>query len=151
MEEKTSKQRRLQKIKRSKHDVVVDYGDQLVYCITPEPGNYIKKVTVDRKLQGSVDSLTFEDVKKNHIVTVRFESEEKSGYRKNHSVTNRQIFFNDDDDQSEQQTFHESPVTKMTIPVNPKQSLCLLQKVKRFKPMTALVLSNIKGSGQPAP
>ena len=106
---KDLKAEKASKDKKSKHDVVVDYGDQLVYCITPEPGNYIKKVTVDRKLQGSVDSLTFEDVKKNHTVTVRFESEEKSGYRKNHSVTNRQIFFNDDDDQSEQQTFHESP------------------------------------------
>jgi hypothetical protein len=85
------------KVNKTKHETKIDYGDQLVYRITPEPGSYIEKVVVDGKSQGSVEALTVADVKRNHSVKVKFESETKTGFHNNVKLVKRQIFLRDDD------------------------------------------------------
>ena len=95
------------KNKKSKHESEIDYGNQIVYNITPEPGNYIKKVSIDRKSQGSVDSFSFTDVKRNHTVVVRFEPEERVHSRNGQEIIKRQIIIEDDDDYGEQQALND--------------------------------------------
>ena len=123
------------KVKKSKHETNVDYGNQLVYSITPEPGNYIKKVVVDGKSQGSVEALTFADVKRNHNVKVRFESETKLGSHEKFRLIKHQIFLQDNDEQDEQQTLNdlpdddddddpsEPPTISLSLPSKSKESL----------------------------
>ena len=65
------------KIKRSKQAITVSYGSQLVYHINPEPEHYIKKIIVNGKPIEAVDTLTFANIKRNHRVRVRFESQAK--------------------------------------------------------------------------
>ncbi|NMC93700.1 MAG: hypothetical protein GYA68_04215, partial [Syntrophorhabdus sp.] len=65
------------KIKRSKEAITVSYGSQLVYHINPEPEHYIKKIIVNGKPIEAVDTLTFANIKRNHRVRVRFESQAK--------------------------------------------------------------------------
>ena len=115
------------KDKKSKHESEIDYGNQIVYTITPEPGNYIKNVSVDRKSQGSVDSLTLTDVKRNHTVVVRFEPEEGVHSRNGHLIKS-QIILEDDDDSGEQQALtdlledsEKSPTTNINRFVSVRQ------------------------------
>jgi hypothetical protein len=115
------------KNKKSKHESEIDYGNQIVYNITPEPGNYIKKVSIDRKSQGLVDSLTFTDVKRNHTVVVRFEPEE-GVHSRNGQLIKSQIILEDDDDSGEQQALtdlledsEKSPTTNINRFVSVRQ------------------------------
>ncbi len=64
-----------EKIKKSKHEATIDYGDQVTFAITPEPGNNIKKVVMDNRSLGNLDRLTIADIKRNHTVKVSFEAE----------------------------------------------------------------------------
>ena len=95
------------KVNQSKHETNVDYGDQLVFNIMPESGNYIKKIVVDGKTHGSVESLTFTDVKRNHRVKVKFESEEKSKLNKKFRLIRHQIFLRDNDGPDEQHALND--------------------------------------------
>ena len=106
---KTTNDKKVKQIKRSKHEAKVDYGNQLVYSITPEPGSYIKKVVVDGKSQGSVEELTFADIKRNHKVKVIFESETKIGSYENSKLVKRQILLQDNDEQDELHTLDDLP------------------------------------------
>ena len=102
------KEKKVTKINRSKHNTSIDYGDELAYSITPEPGSYIKKVSVDGKSLGSVEALNFADIKRNHNVVIRFESEEKTTSNKKIEIIKRQLVLHDDDDLGEQQALDES-------------------------------------------
>ena len=106
---KTTNDKKVKQIKRSKHEAKVDYGNQLVYSIMPEPGSYIKKVVVDGKSQGSVEALTFADIKRNHKVKVIFESETKIGSYENSKLVKRQILLQDNDEQDELHTLYDLP------------------------------------------
>jgi hypothetical protein len=106
---KTTNDKKVKQIKRSKHEAKVDYGNQLVYSIMPEPGSYIKKVVVDGKSQGSVEALTFADIKRNHKVKVIFESETKTGSYENSKLVKRQILLQDNDEQDELHTLYDLP------------------------------------------
>jgi hypothetical protein len=97
------------KVKKSKHETNVDYGDQLVFNITPEPGNYIKKIVVDGKSHGSVEALTMTDVKRNHKVKVRFESETKRSSHEKLRLIKHKIFLQDTDEQDEQHALNDLP------------------------------------------
>jgi hypothetical protein len=98
------KVRNVAKAKRSKHETKVDYGDQLLYNITPEAGNYVKRVVVDGKSQGSVNALTFYDVKRNHTVKVRFASETQLSKNTQFETRKHQIFFRDEEERDGLQT-----------------------------------------------
>ena len=75
------------KVKRSKHEAMINYGDELVYSITPEPGNYITQVMLDGKPIESTEKLTLAEVKRNHSMKVKFASETKSAaYKKSSHV-----------------------------------------------------------------
>ena len=97
------------KVKKSKYETNVDYGDQLVFNITPEPGNYIKKIVVDGKSHGSVEALTMTDVKRNHKVKVRFESETKLNSHERFRLIKHKIFLRDTDEQDEQHALDDLP------------------------------------------
>jgi hypothetical protein len=97
------------KVKKSKHETNVDYGDQLVFNITPEPGNYIKKIVVDGKSHGSVEALTMTDVKRNHKVRVRFESETKLNSHEKLRLIRHKVFLQDTDEQDEQHALNDLP------------------------------------------
>jgi hypothetical protein len=92
-EEKKGK--KVVKVKKAKHNTEIEYGDQLVYRIIPEPGNYIKNVAIDGKSQGSVESLTFADIKRNHNVKVKFETETESNLTKKIQLVKHQVFLQD--------------------------------------------------------
>ena len=94
-------------VNQSKHENNIDYGDQILYTFVPESGNYIKNVTVDGKIHGPVESLTFTDIKRNHRVKVKFESEEKSKLNKNVQLVRHQIFLRDNDGPDEQQNLND--------------------------------------------
>ena len=94
-------------VNQSKHENNIDYGDQILYTFVPESGNYIKNVTVDGKIHGPVESLTFTDIKRNHRVKVKFESEEKSKLNKNVQLVRHQIFLRDKDGPDEQQNLND--------------------------------------------
>jgi hypothetical protein len=106
---KVKNEKKVVKVNRSKHETKIYYGDQLVYNITPEPGSYIKKVLVDGKPYGSVEALTFTDVKRNHNVKVKFELETKTNSHKTLRLTKNHIFLRDDDEQGELQTLNDLP------------------------------------------
>jgi hypothetical protein len=93
------------KVKRSKHETKVHYGNQLVYNITPEAGNYIKRVVVDGKSQGTVHAVTFFDVKRNHSVMVRFASETHLSRNTRHETNSHQIALRDEEGQDDLLTF----------------------------------------------
>jgi hypothetical protein len=94
-------------VNQSKQETNIDYGDQILYTFVPEPGNYIKNVTVDGKIHGPVESLTFTDIKRNHMVKVKFESEEKSKLNKNVRLVRHQIFLRDKDGSDELQNLND--------------------------------------------
>jgi hypothetical protein len=127
------------KDKKSKHESEIDYGNQIVYTFTPEPGNYIKKVSVDRKSQGSVDSLTLTDVKRNHTVVVRFEPEEGVHSRNGQELIKRQIILEDDDDYGEQQALTDLHEGSEKLH-NQHQSIRLSQAVNKSNKMAGLDL-----------
>jgi hypothetical protein len=104
---KTTNDKKVKQIKRSKHEAKVDYGNQLVYSIVPEPGSYIKKVVVDGKSQGSFEALTFANIKRNHKVKVIFESETRNGSYENSKLVKHQILLQDNDEQDELHTLHD--------------------------------------------
>jgi hypothetical protein len=106
---KTKNEKKVKQIKRSKHETKVDYGDQLAYNITPEAGNYIKKIVVDGKSHGSVEALTITDVKRNHNVKVKFESEAKLNPHEKFWLIKHKIFLRDTDEQDEQHALNDLP------------------------------------------
>ena len=61
------------KAKRFVHEATIDYGDQVTFTITPEPGNNIKKVVMDSRFSGILDRLTIADIKRNNKVKITFE------------------------------------------------------------------------------
>ena len=61
------------KAKRFVHEATIDYGDQVTFTITPEPGNNIKKVVMDSRFIGILDRLTIADIKRNNKVKITFE------------------------------------------------------------------------------
>ena len=83
------------KVKRSKHEAMINYGDELVYSITPEPGNYIKQVVVDGKPIESAEELTLAEVKRNHSVKVKFASETVSVPYKKSKIAKHHILLRD--------------------------------------------------------
>jgi len=86
------------KVKRSKYDAIISYGGQLVYRINPDPGYYIKKVDVDGKRIETVDTVVFPDIKRNHRVVVRFESENKPTSRTAAKASGKKIILRDNED-----------------------------------------------------
>jgi hypothetical protein len=106
---KTKNEKKIKQIKRSKHETKVDYGDQLAYNITPETGSYIKKIVVDGKSHGSVEALTITNVKRNHNVKVKFESEAKLNPHEKFRHIKHKIFLQDTDEQDEQHTLNDLP------------------------------------------
>ena len=106
---KEKKEKKVVKVNKSKHNSEIDYGDQLSYNIVPDPGYYIKKVSVDRKSQGSVESFTFSDIKRNHNVKVKFESEAKLNPHEKFRHIKRKIFLQDTDEQDEQHALNDLP------------------------------------------
>ena len=106
---KTKNEKKVKQIKRSKHETKVDYGDQVAYNITPEPGSYIKKIVVDGKSHGSVEALTITDVKRNHKVKVKFESEAKLSPHEKFKLIKHKIFLQDTDEQDEQHALNDLP------------------------------------------
>ena len=95
------------KIKRSKQAITVSYGSQLVYHINPEPEHYIKKIIVNGKPIEAVDTLTFANIKRNHRVRVRFESQAKFIQNSFKKTIAKQVVLQDiqDRDISEAQQF----------------------------------------------
>ena len=106
---KEKKEKKVVKVNKSKHNSEIDYGDQLSYNIVPDPGYYIKKVSVDSKSHGSVDALTITDVKRNHNVKVKFESEAKLNPHEKFRHIKRKIFLQDTDEQDEQHALNDLP------------------------------------------
>jgi|GEM_PF-4126340 len=51
---------------------VVNYGNDQIYTITPNPGHHIVDVLVDGQSVGAVSSYTFENVIENHTISVTF-------------------------------------------------------------------------------
>jgi hypothetical protein len=97
-----------QQLNQSKHETTIDYGDQVAYTFVPEPGNFVKNVTVDGKAHGPVESLTFADVKRNHAIKVKFESEENARLSKNAPMLKQKVFLRDIDESNEPQSLHGS-------------------------------------------
>jgi len=91
-------------IKRSKHEIEVDYGNQLAYKITPEAGNYIKRVVIDGKSQGSINALTLANVKRNHSVKIRFETESQLSKNTQFETHKHHISLQDQEEQKDLQT-----------------------------------------------
>jgi hypothetical protein len=116
---KTKAAKKVVKVNRSKHETKVDYGNQLVYSITPEPGNYIKKVVVDGKSQGSVEALTFSDIKRNHKIKIRFESETKSSPNEKFRLVENHVFLQDNYEQDELQALADDPAENDDNPIEP--------------------------------
>jgi hypothetical protein len=106
---KAKNEKKVKQIKRSKYETKVDYGGQLAYNITPDPGSYIKKIVVDGETHGSVEALTIADVKRNHNVKVRFESEAKLNPHEKFRLIKHKIFLQDTDEQDEQHALNDLP------------------------------------------
>ena len=88
-----------EKIKKSKHEATIDYGDQVTFTITPDPGNNIKKVVMNSRSIGVLDQLTIADIKRNYKVKVKFEADVAPSKSAWLETTNRQAVFQDESEQ----------------------------------------------------
>ena len=88
-----------EKIKKSKHEATIDYGDQVTFTITPDPGNNIKKVVMNSRSIGVLDRLTIADIKRNYKVKVKFEADVAPSKSAWLETTNRQAVFQDESEQ----------------------------------------------------
>ena len=88
-----------EKIKKSKHEATIDYGDQVTFTITPDPGNNIKKVVMNSRSIGVLDQLTIADIKRNYKVKVKFETDVAPSKSAGLETTNRQAVFQDKSEQ----------------------------------------------------
>lgn len=91
------------KAKKVRYETTTNYGDQLIYIITPEPGNYIKEVLVDGKSVGVAEAITLADIKHNHKMKVKFAAEELPSSSK-HRVVMDKVFLQDSDEPENMQT-----------------------------------------------
>ncbi len=58
--------------------VMVDYGQSMIFTITPDNGYHIKDVTVDGVSQGAINSYTFSNVTQDHTISASFEQDQPS-------------------------------------------------------------------------
>jgi hypothetical protein len=116
--EKTTK---TEKVKKSIHETMIDYGDQLTFRIMPEPGNNIKKVVVDSKSIGAVNLLSIADIKRNHSVKIKFESDLQLTKNTQLATNKYQILLRDEEGREDLQAFaddlkenddDDSPITE---------------------------------------
>jgi len=85
------------KNKKVKYQTTTNYGDQLIYVITPESGSYIKKILVDGKSVGIAEEITLADIKHNHKMKVIF-AEEESPSLLTHMVGMGKVILQDNDE-----------------------------------------------------